>query len=156
MHFMTKKLLLDIAILLTLAVLAVVGYKLAPLLNPKTDIALPLSSCNLNAQACVATLPDGGQLEFSIEPRPIPSLKPLKLHASIKGSEVRKIEVDFAGTDMKMGYNRPVLAGRDGQYAGQASLPVCITGTMEWDATVLVETARVLVAIPFRFATTHE
>jgi hypothetical protein len=45
---MTKNLLLDIAILLGLAVLGVIGYKLAPLLSPKTDIALPLSSCDLN------------------------------------------------------------------------------------------------------------
>lgn len=153
---MTKKLLLDIALLLALAVLGVAGYKLAPLLNPKTDIALPLSPCDLNRQACVATLPDGGQIEFSIEPRPIPSLKPLKLQAAVRGSEVRKLEVDFAGTDMKMGYNRPALEGADGRFSGQANLPVCITGTMEWDATVLLDTGKALVAVPFRFAVTSE
>ncbi|MBN9424596.1 MAG: hypothetical protein BGO63_10560 [Candidatus Accumulibacter sp. 66-26] len=153
---MTKKLLLDIALLLALAVLGVAGYKLAPLLNPKTDIALPLSPCDLNRQACVATLPDGGQIEFSIEPRPIPSLKPLKLQATVRGSEVRKLEVDFAGTDMKMGYNRPALEGADGRFSGQANLPVCITGTMEWDATVLLDTGKALVAVPFRFAVTSE
>lgn len=153
---MTKKLLLDIALLLALAVLGVAGYKLAPLLNPKTDIALPLSPCDLNRQACVATLPDGGQIEFSIEPRPIPSLNPLKLQATVRGSEVRKLEVDFAGTDMKMGYNRPALEGADGRFSGQANLPVCITGTMEWDATVLLDTGKALVAVPFRFAVTSE
>ncbi len=153
---MTKKLLLDIALLLALAVLGVAGYKLAPLLNPKTDIALPLSPCDLNRQACVATLPDGGQIEFSIEPRPIPSLKPLKLQATVRGSEVRNLEVDFAGTDMKMGYNRPALEGADGRFSGQANLPVCITGTMEWDATVLLDTGKALVAVPFRFAVTSE
>jgi len=153
---MTKKLLLDIAILLALAALGVAGYKLAPLLNPKTDVALPLSPCDLNRQACVATLPDGGQIEFSIEPRPIPSLKPLKLQATVRGSEVRKLEVDFAGTDMKMGYNRPALEGADGRFSGQANLPVCITGTMEWDATVLLDTGKALVAVPFRFAVTSE
>lgn len=148
---MTRKLLLDAAILLALAVLGVVGYKLAPLFNPKTDIALPMSACDLARQACVATLPDGGQLEFSIEPRPIPSLKPLKLQATLKGTEARKIEVDFAGTDMKMGYNRPALELSDGRFGGQANLPVCITGKMSWDATVLVETSKALVAVPFRF-----
>jgi hypothetical protein len=153
---MTKKLLLDAAILLALAVLGVIGYKLAPLLNPKTDIVLPLSNCDLAKQACVTTLPDGGLLEFSIEPRPIPSLKPLKLQASIQGSEARKIEVDFAGTDMKMGHNRPVLQGSNGQFAGQANLPVCVTGKMEWDVTVLVETGNALIAAPFRFATHSE
>lgn len=150
---MTKKLLLDAVILLSLAILGVIGYKLAPLLNPKTDVALPLSGCDLAKQACVATLPDGGQLEFSIGPRPIPSLKPLTLQATIKGSDARKVEVDFVGTDMKMGHNRPLLQGGNGQFTGQASLPVCITGTMEWDATVLIETGKSLVAVPFRFAT---
>lgn len=153
---MTKKLLLDAAILLALAVLGIVGYQLAPLLNPKTDAALPLSSCNLAKQACLATLPDGGLLEFSIEPRPIPSLKPLTLQATVKNSDVRKIEVDFAGTDMKMGQNRPALQGGNGQFNGQASLPVCITGMMEWDATVLVETGQARIAVPFRFATRSE
>ena len=157
--FMTKKLLLDAVILLALAVLGVVGYKLAPLLNPKTDVALPLSTCDLGKKACVATLPDGGQLEFSIEPRPIPALKPLKLQASIKGSSVRRIEVDFAGTDMKMGYNRPALesdASQPGRFSGQGVLPICITGTMEYDTTVLVETSTALVAVPFRITITGE
>lgn len=153
---MTKKLLIDAVILLLLAVLGVVAYKLAPLLNPKTDVSLPLSSCNLAKQHCVTTLPDGGQLEFAISPRPIPALKPLKLEATIKGSSVRKVEVDFVGTDMKMGFNRPTLEGSQGRYTGQASLPVCITGTMEWDATVLIETATELVAVPFRFAVSSE
>ncbi len=156
---MSKKLLLDVAILLLLLILGVVGYKLAPLFNPRTDIALPLSGCPLSQQVCAATLPDGGQLEFSIEPRPIPSLKPLQLRVAVKGTEVRKVEVDFAGTDMKMGYNRPTLAsvpGQSGVYAGQAVLPVCITGPMEYDATVLVETRRELVAVPFRFTVSSE
>ncbi|WP_295509390.1 hypothetical protein [Accumulibacter sp.] len=153
---LTKNLLLDAAILLTLAILGVIGYRLAPLLSPKADIALPLSSCKLEQQSCTATLPDGGELEFSIEPRPIPALKPLQLQASFRGSEVRKVEVDFAGTEMKMGYNRPQLTGQPGsppRFSGQASLPVCITGSMEWDATVLVDTGTALVAVPFRFQT---
>ncbi|MBL8393932.1 MAG: hypothetical protein JNK99_04150 [Candidatus Accumulibacter sp.] len=153
---MTKNLLLDAAILLALAIVAVVGYKLAPLLNPKPDIALPLSNCDLNQQACVATLPDGGQIEFSIEPRPIPPLRPLQLEASFNGTEVRKVEVDLAGSTMKMGYNRPRLERRSGgseRFVGVASLPVCITGSMEWEATVLVDTGKAVVALPFRFVT---
>ena len=151
---MTRNLLLDIAILLALAVFAVVAYKLAPLLQPKTDVLLPVSSCNLNQQACIATLPDGGQMEFSIEPRPIPALRPLQLQASFRGSDVRRVEVDLAGIEMKMGHNRPLLAAQAGdgkRFSGQASLPVCITGSMEWEATVLVDDGKTLIAVPFRF-----
>ncbi len=154
---MTKNLLLDAAILLGLAILGVIGYKLAPLLNPKTDVALPLSSCDPGRQPCMATLPDGTQLEFSIDPRPIPALKPLQVQATFRGGDVRKVEVDFAGTEMKMGYNRPQLERQaDGMhFRGQASLPICITGTMEWQATLLVHTAMAVVAVPFRFVTGH-
>lgn len=153
---MTKNVLLDAAILLGLAVVGAVGYQLAPLLNPQTDIVLPLSNCNLSQQACVTALPDGGQIEFSIEPRPIPALKPLQLQVTFTDGEVRKVEVDFAGTEMKMGYNRPLLErqpGADSRFMGQASLPVCITGTMEWDATVIVDTGKASIAVPFRFVT---
>jgi len=155
---MTKNLLLDAAILLGLAILGVIGYKAAPLLSPKADIALALSSCDLNQRSCAAALPDGGQLEFSIEPRPVPSLKPLQLRATVTGSEVRRVEVDFAGSEMKMGYNRPQLASEPGdkqRFSGQASLPVCITGSMQWDVTVLVDTGKALVAVPFRLQTSN-
>lgn len=153
---MTRKLLLDAAILLALAVLAVAGYKLAPLLSPRTDVVLPLSPCNIGERQCLAQLPDGSSIEFSIEPRPIPSLKPLHLSARAKGGDIRRIEVDFAGTDMKMGYNRPVLVRSGDGFTGQATLPVCITGKMEWDVMLLVETATALVAVPFRFETNNE
>lgn len=153
---MTRKLLIDAVIFLLLAILGVVAYKLAPLLNPKTDVALPLSTCNPGGQTCVATLPDGGLLEFSIAPRPIQSLKPLQLEVSVRGSQVKQIEVDFVGTDMKMGFNRPRLEEQGERFVGQTSLPACITGTMEWDATVLVETPQSLVAVPFRFSTASE
>lgn len=153
---MTKKLLLDAAILLGLAGVGIVGYQLAPLLDPKTDLALPLSSCDLGRQTCVVTLPEGGQLEFSIEPRPIPALKELRLQAVLSGSAARKVDVDFAGTTMKMGYNRPTLERQTesgDRFTGRASLPVCLTGTMEWDATVLLDTGKAVIAVPFRFVT---
>lgn len=151
---MIKTLLLDAAILLGLALLGVIGYQLAPLLDPKTDLTLPLSSCNLGRHACTATLPDGGRLEFSIEPRPIPPLKPLRLQATFSGVEVREVAVDLAGAEMQMGYNRPRLerqSGGDERFTGEASLPVCVTGSMAWNVTVIVDTGKAILAVPFRF-----
>lgn len=151
---MTKNLLLDSVILLALITFAVVGYQVAPLLKPKTDILLPLTGCDLNWTPCRATLPDGSQLEFSIEPRPLAALKPLQLLLTVHGGQIRGAEVDFAGTEMKMGYNRSQLVPQPdstSRFAGQASLPVCITGVMEWEATVLVDTGPTVVAAPFRF-----
>jgi hypothetical protein len=58
---------------------------------------------------------------------------------------------------MKMGYNRSQLERQSGsdRASRQASLPVCITGSMEWEATVLVDTGKAILAIPFRFVTSH-
>lgn len=155
---MTKNLLLDAAMLIAVAVVGAVGYQLAPLLDPQSDVALSLSTCHLEQHACVATLPDGGQIEFSIEPRPIPVLKALQLQATLRGSEVRKVDVDFAGSEMQMGYNRQPLERQDGssqRFTGQAMLPVCSTGSMAWQATVLVDTGKSVVAVPFPFVAGH-
>ena len=76
---------------------------------------------------------------------------------AVAGIEPRSIEVDFAGTDMNMGYNRPQLQrGNNGQFTGQATLPVCITGRMAWQAVVVVTNSKAKVAAPFRFITTRE
>lgn len=147
-----RKLLIDALILLTLVALGAAGYVLAPLLTPRTDVNLPLSTCDLGKTSCIVALPEGGQVEVAIAPHPIPSLKPLRLQAIVSGARVRKIEIDFAGVDMKMGFNRPLLENLgEGRFSGQASLPVCITGKMPWEATVLIETASSVVAAPFRF-----
>lgn len=147
-----RKLLVDILILLALIVLGATGYKLAPLLTPQTDVSLPMSTCDLGQTPCTIALPGGGQVEVAISPHPIPSLKPLKFLAIASGAEVRKIEMDFTGVDMKMGYNRPLLENLgDGRFSGQASLPVCITGKMPWEVTVLIESGRTVIAAPFRF-----
>lgn len=154
---MTKNLLIDAAIVVAIIFLGVAGYVLAPLLKARTDIILPPSICDLNLHACVTTLPDSGELEFSVEPRPIPTLKPLTLRASFRGGGARRVEVDFNGSTMEMGYNRqPLHAQADGAtFVGQANLPICTTGRMEWLATVTVDTGKSVVAVPFRFATGH-
>jgi hypothetical protein len=148
----SPKYVADIVILIAVIALGAAGYWLAPLLLPKTDVNLPLSACNLNTGPCSINLPDGGKVEVAIDPRPIPALKPLRLLAIANGARIEKIEIDFAGVDMKMGYNRPQLESLgDGRFAGQGSLPVCITGKMPWEATVLIEIGRTVIAAPFRF-----
>lgn len=154
---MSKKLLTDLIILLAIGILGVAGYKLAPLLTPKSDLTLPRPDCDLNLAACSVTLPDGSALSIDILPRPIPPLKPLQLEVRADPDRVRSVEVDFAGVDMKMGFNRPRLqASTPGRFVGQATLPVCITGKMGWDVTVMIETAQHLIALPLRFEMEHE
>lgn len=151
-----KHLLTDAVLILALLLTAGAGYWLSPSLLPKSDVtAIPVAGCDLHRQPCTALLSDGGRtatIGLSITPRPIPMIRPLHLEVVVTGIEARKVEIDFAGKDMNMGQNRPVLAAAGpGRFVGQATLPVCITGEMAWKATVLLETGRERIAAPFLF-----
>jgi hypothetical protein len=153
-----KKLLIDIIGIILLALVVVVGYKLSPLLLPKADITVqPQAGCDLQKSPCEAALPGGGTVRLSITPRPIPMVAPLQLEVALAGRSASKVEVDFAGVNMNMGLNRPQLkALGDGRFSGEGTLPVCVTGSMDWQATLLLETDRERIAVPFRFAHRQE
>lgn len=153
----SKSLLVDSAMILALILIGVVGYKLSPLLLPRADVFLqPDPGCDLQRAPCTAALPGGGRLRLALTPRPIPVTKPLGVVVEIDGLSAAKVAVDFAGVDMGMGYNRQTLqAAGAGRFAGQATLPVCVTGRMLWQATVLVEAGNQRIAVPFRFEAGH-
>lgn len=142
---------------LILAIAAAVGAKLWLASQPATTVTIPLNTaCDLQAGPCASATPGGGRIELTIEPRPIPLLRPLHLTVKVEGLDARSVEVDFIGVDMNMGYNRPVLKQEDGgSFSGQTTLPVCITGRMAWQASVLVTTDNTRLAAPFRFVTSH-
>lgn len=153
----SKSLLVDSAMILALILVAVIGYKLSPLLLPKADLTANADpGCDLQLAMCGAPLPQGGRLRFSITPRPIPVTEPLAMAVEIDGMAADKVSVDFAGVSMNMGFNRPALErSGPGRFAGQAVLPVCVTGRMVWQATVLVESGSQRIAVPFRFEAGH-
>jgi hypothetical protein len=148
-----RSILVDIAIILALALIAVVGYKYSPLLLPKADLTLtPVAGCDLNQQSCRAEMPGGGRIELAIAPHPIPVIQPLQITVDITGIAPNKVELDFQGVVMEMGYNRmTLLPAGNGRYTGAATIPVCVTGRMQWRATVAVETASQRIAAPFQF-----
>lgn len=153
----SKSLLVDSAMVLTLILVGIVGYKLSPLLLPKADVTVsPEAGCDLQQGACAAVFPAGGKLRFSLTPRPVPVTTPLQMTVELEGMQADKVAVDFAGVSMNMGFNRPLLdATAAGRYAGQTTLPVCVTGRMTWQATVLVESGQQRIAVPFRFDAGH-
>jgi hypothetical protein len=153
----SKSLLVDSAMILALMLVGVVGYKLSPLLLPKADVTVtPDPGCDLHASACGALLPGGGRLTFTISPRPIPVTAPFEMAVTLDGLSADKVAVDFAGVTMNMGFNRPALnRAENGRFTGQATLPVCVTGRMTWQATVLVGSGARRIAVPFRFEAGH-
>lgn len=141
--------------LLAVALIAVVAYVAAPSRHADVVVA-PEPGCDPNRAPCTARLPDGARLEFSILPRPIPVVAPLRVEVKLEGIAPGSVEVDFSGADMDMGPNRATLRpAPGGSYVGTATLPVCVTGTMNWRANVMIGNGhengarRIVVAIPF-------
>lgn len=144
-----------VLLILLAAISGVSVYKLSPLLSPEPMLLAPLDpACDLRATPCVARFPGGGELTLEVEPRAIPVVTPLVLSVSMKGIQASRVEVDFAGLDMNMGYNRVTLEPLgEGRYRGQGMLPICVRNRMTWEARVLVYGPGGLLAAPFRFET---
>ncbi|HIE55769.1 MAG TPA: hypothetical protein EYP90_11415, partial [Chromatiaceae bacterium] len=134
----SRNLVMPLALLL-LALLAGGGYWFfRDYFEPPEALILSPDDCDLQKQSCRRSLPGGGELEFSITPRPIPLVSPLDLQVEVKGLEVRGVEVDFSGVTMNMGYNRPRLQKVSGTlFKGEGLLPVCIRQRMDWEARVI-------------------
>lgn len=150
-----KKILIDLIGLELLVLVVVLGYKFSPALLPQADIELkPDPACSLLERACRVSVPEGGQIEFSIGNRPAPLLKPFPVTVLTHDLAVDRVSVDFSGVDMNMGYNRPELKPLGGgTYTGEVTLPVCVTGSMLWQATLVIDSGRRRIAIPYRFST---
>lgn len=142
--------------LLFAAVIALALYKALPLLYPTlSEIAAPDPGCDLHAGPCTVRFASGASVRFAIEPQSIPVVTPLRLLVRAEALDAHAVEVDFAGVDMNMGYNRvPLEQTGPGEYAGQGTLPVCVRERMDWEARVLLHTSDGILAAPFRF-TTH-
>jgi hypothetical protein len=141
--------------LVLLAIVAGVAiYTAKPLLSPEPVLSAPLDpACDLRLGPCAASFPEGG-LSLEILPRSLPVMAPLTLRVQVRDLEPGSVEVDFAGVDMNMGFNRVHLepAG-EGVFEGQGMLPTCVRERMAWEAKVLVQTPAGLLAAPFRFET---
>ncbi len=135
------------------AVVAVAVIKVRPLLHPEPFLLAPLDpACDLAAGPCTAHFPGGGTATLEVEPRGIPPVAPLRIAVAIAGIAAGPVQVDFAGVDMDMGYNRVALSAvGPGRYNGQGMLPVCVRQRMAWEARVLIETPEGLLVAPFRF-----
>ena len=83
---LNKKILMDVAAILGIILIAVIGYKLSPLLLPKADVSATVEpGCDLHRRACAAQVPGGGRIELSIAPRPIPMVTPLQVDLTHAG-----------------------------------------------------------------------
>lgn len=148
-------LLWAVVVVLGIAVVAVVLVRAWPLLNPAVSERAPLRpDCDLLSQACSVRFAAGAEVVLDIQPRGIPAVHPLELRVNLDGLPVpQRVEVDFAGIDMAMGFNRAALSldAESGTWIGRGMLPGCVRDRMTWEARVLVHYPDRLLAAPFRF-----
>jgi hypothetical protein len=151
----TAKTIWTLLSLLILISLIGLNYQLKSkaLLLPTLTIAID-PSCNLRTAMCTSVLPKGAKVSFAITPKEIPLLQPLTLEVIIKGIKVVKVEVDIAGLNMDMGYNRTTLSAKTkNHFKGNTTIPICIRNKMDWQASVLLQTNQGLINVPFHFQT---
>ncbi len=144
-----------LVLVLCLGVIASAWIKLKPGEAPApSQTAHPDLRCKLSREACGARLPNGAVVRLEIQPLGIPLAKPLLLKVTTDGLTADRVEVDFSGVDMDMGYNRVTLERRhERSFKGPAMLPVCVRASMTWEAKVLLHTPQGLIMAPFRFDT---
>lgn len=141
--------------ILGLCTLALALYRVWPIVFPMISQPFPADpACDLRVGACRTVVAPGQSIILELQPRDIPVLQPLEVTVSLEGLNAHQIAVDFAGVDMNMGFNRIELSGHDqGRYQGVATLPMCVRSRMDWEARVLAETDRGLIAAAYRFTT---
>lgn len=143
---------------LTLLVFLGIGYKLKELVRPAYIAQASLDqSCDLRKTTCKLTLTDGSSVSLLISPNHIPLLERLQVNIEVEGISASKVEIDFTGIGINMGYNRPELkAITQTKFIGDAFLPVCTLAEMDWNAKVLLHTEKGLIMAPFKFHTTRK
>ncbi|WP_295880133.1 hypothetical protein [uncultured Thiohalocapsa sp.] len=144
--------------LLLAAVIGVALHRAWPLLFPEISARAPLDmGCDLRTSACGVSFADGGSVQLDIRPRGMPTAEPLDVAVRLADlPPPARVELDFAGIDMDMGYNRVPLSpvpDASGVYTGTGMLPVCLVERMAWEARVLLHFEDRTLAAPFRFET---
>ncbi|KUJ71319.1 hypothetical protein [Thiomicrospira sp. WB1] len=122
-----------------------------------TATAWPMmQSCELRESVCTAQAPKElslaqvpGQapitdqrVTLSLSPRPVQVARSLEASARLEGfadDAIKSVEIDVAGINMYMGYNRvPLQRQSPGHYTGPLMLAFCTNDEMHWQVTVLI------------------
>ena len=134
-----KWLILEIGVVLLIAAYVLIDTKdLYRWWIGDTNFITASSSCDLHESACSVLLSDGTPLEFSIEPRDIPLMKPL--HFKVTSTiDLPSIELKIFATNMNMGLHTiKLVQTTKGLYEGEGMLPTCMMGNMIWQANIIL------------------
>lgn len=141
-----------LVVALLAAIVAVIAYKRTAASSAgAAETILAAQRCAPGATPCRAALPGGGHVEFGLLPTPVRPLQPLALSLSLTDATAEAASIVLDGATMSMGSQTIVMTGKGIRFAGEAILPVCITGEMEWAARVRLETPQGPLVVPFHF-----
>ncbi|MEW6646411.1 MAG: hypothetical protein AB1450_04390 [Pseudomonadota bacterium] len=111
------------------------------------------ADCALHERACAAVW-TGGRLLMTLGPRPLQCLAPLQVEMQLAGARPEAVEVDFQAVDVPEAFHRAVLRPvGERLYAGEAVLPLCSTGRVQWRAQGVIEYGGRRVVAAFLFET---
>ena len=119
-----------------------------------------VAGCPLHLQACSVQLPQGGEVNFEMNPKQPDPNKPLQLTATFQQLQPLSGEVLFEGKEMYMGYLQYRLMPQPDaeglvQFQGEGSLSICTRSLMSWIARLKIKLEGVTYEIPFEFETLH-
>jgi len=111
-------------------------------------------NCNLQDGACSVTLKDGSNITLSINPRPIPLMKPIELSVKTKGINLDSLKLKVYATNMNMGLIEKSLGKTaKNSYEGRITLPTCIVGNMIWNVNIIANKPTKSIGATFEFQT---
>ena len=128
--------------------------------KPRLVLDLLDSNCKPAKSACTAAMRDySATLYF---PEQVHYLKPFRMQVTTKGisnSSIETVYVDYTMVGMDMGLNRfSLLSVTDAKgqqrYEGEGILPVCVSGRVDWLASVNIITANKVYEATFKLEVT--
>ncbi len=149
---------LHLALLLTIPIFLLLGIALSRallLFNPTFQEIVPADpDCDIGTGPCTSRLASGS-IRLSVEPGPIPVSQPLRFQVALDGIQANRVELDFTGVGIYMGFHRFELQqSAAGRWTGTGLLSFCIYDVMPWKLTVMVHTDAGLVGAVHHFTTT--
>ena len=119
-----------------------------------TDFIKQNKNCDLQKEACSVTLKDGSNITLSINPHPIPLMKPIELTLKTKNINLDKLKLKIYATNMNMGLIEKTFNKiSKNTYKGKITLPTCIVGNMIWNVNIIANKPTKSLGATFEFQT---
>ncbi len=137
--------------LLPLLLMAACGTEQATQL-PQRELRVE-SDCEVHQRSCAA-IGGGVRIELRLGKGELKALSPFPVRLELEGVEAHAVSLEFNMPGMEMGQNRyRLLADGAGGWSGEAMLPICSTGRLDWLAVVVVDSSKEQLSANFPFHT---